>query len=124
VRRSSIHGEEATRPASGWRRQLTRLLADGKGGKTRMAAAFSVEVGAPVAGGVLHRVGERGSLGASVPGEKGGKGVLGARLTVEGFTMAEAAGQRRWRAQTEARRLDSDVVGFRHGRRHGRDGRA
>jgi hypothetical protein len=34
------------------------LLADGKGGKTGTAAAFSDEVGAPVAGGFLCRGGE------------------------------------------------------------------
>jgi hypothetical protein len=60
----------------------------------------------------------------SVPREKGGKGVLGAPLTVEGFTTAGAVGQRRWRARTEALCSDSDMVGFGHGRRHGRDGRA
>jgi hypothetical protein len=34
------------------------FLADEKGRKTRMAAAFSDEVGAPVAGGVLRRGGK------------------------------------------------------------------
>jgi hypothetical protein len=37
------------------------LLADGKGGKIGTTAAFSDEVGAPVAGGVLCRGGEGGS---------------------------------------------------------------
>jgi hypothetical protein len=50
--------------------------------------------------------------------------VLETPLTVEGFAMVEVAGQRRWHAQTEARRSDGDVVGFGHGRRCGRDGRA
>jgi hypothetical protein len=67
--------------------------------------------------------GGRGSSGASVPREKGGNGVLGAPLTVEGFATAEVTGQRRWHARTEARCSDSDVVGFRHGRWRGRDGR-
>jgi hypothetical protein len=49
--------------------------------------------------------------------------VLGAPLTMEGFVMAEVTGQRWWRARTEARRSDSDVVGFRHGKRRGWDGR-
>jgi hypothetical protein len=100
------------------------LLADGKGEKTRTAAAFSNEVGAPVAGGVLHWGGEGEEAQAQVyPAKKAARGVLGAPLIVEGFAMAEAAGQRRWRARTEARRSDSDVVGFGHGRRHGRDAR-
>jgi hypothetical protein len=34
------------------------LVADGKGGKPRTAVAFSDEVGAPVAGVVLHRGGK------------------------------------------------------------------
>jgi hypothetical protein len=36
--------------------------------------------------------------------------------------MAEAAGQRRWRAWVGARRSDGDVVSFGHGRWRGRDG--
>jgi hypothetical protein len=35
--------------------------------------------------------GERGLSGARVPGEKGGKGVLGALLTMKGVATAEAA---------------------------------
>jgi hypothetical protein len=49
--------------------------------------------------------------------------VLGAPLTVEGFATAEAVGQQQWRAQTEARRSDNDVVGFGPRRWHGRDRR-
>jgi hypothetical protein len=102
------------------------LLADRKGGKTETAAAFSNEVGAPVAGGVLRRGGEGDEAQAHVypKRKRQGGGVLGASLTVEGFTTAEAAGQQRWCARTEARCSNSDVVGFGHGRRRGRDGRA
>jgi hypothetical protein len=46
------------------------LLADGKGGKTGTAAAFSNEVGAPVAGGVLRRGGEGEEAQAQVYSEK------------------------------------------------------
>jgi hypothetical protein len=100
------------------------LLADGKGEKTGTAAAFSNEVWAPVAGGVLHWGGEGEEAQAQVyPEKKAARRVLGAPLTVEGFATAEAAGQRRWRARTEARRSDSDVVGFEHGRRHDQDAR-
>jgi hypothetical protein len=114
--------EEATRRASGWRRQLTRASCRQEGWKNWDG------------GGVLRRGGcsggqrcpasgwERaGSSGARVPGEKGGKGVLGAPLIVEGFTTAEVAGQRRWCARTEARCSDSDVVSFGHGRLCGQD---
>jgi hypothetical protein len=67
------------------------LLADGKGRKTGMAAAFSDEVGDPVAGVVLRRGGkEVGGSGAGIPREKGSKGVLGALLTMEWVTTAEA----------------------------------
>jgi hypothetical protein len=90
-----------------------------------MAAAFSDEVGAPMAGEVLRRGGEGEEAQAQVYSEKkAARGALGAPLTVEGFAMAEAAGQRRWRARTKAQYSDSDVVGFGHGRRRGRDGRA
>jgi hypothetical protein len=76
-----------------------------------------------VAGGVLCRGGEGEEAQSQVYSEKkAARGVLGAPLTVEGFTTAEAAGQRRWRARTEAQCSDSDVVGFGHGRRLGRDG--
>jgi hypothetical protein len=47
-----------------------KLLADGKGGKTGTAAAFSDEVGAPVAGGVLSRGGEEEEAQAQVYPEK------------------------------------------------------
>jgi hypothetical protein len=103
----------------------TELLADGKGGKTGMAVVFSDEVGAPVAGGVLCQGGEGEEAQAQVyPEKKAARGVLGAPLTLEGFATVEAAGQRRWHARTEAQHSDSDVVGFGHGRRRGRDGRA
>jgi hypothetical protein len=46
------------------------LLADGKSGKTGTAAAFSDEVGAPVAGGVLHRGGEEEEAQAQMYPEK------------------------------------------------------
>jgi hypothetical protein len=74
--------------------------------------------------GLASGWGGRGSSGASVPREKGSKGVLGAPLTMERFATAEATGQRRWRARTEAQRSNSNVVGFRPERRHGRDGHA
>jgi hypothetical protein len=60
------------------------LLADGKGGKTGTAAAFSNEVGAPVADGVLRRGGLGEEAQAQVYPEKrrrrqpdSGVGVLG-----------------------------------------------
>jgi hypothetical protein len=46
------------------------LLADGKGGKTGTAAVFFDKVGAPVAGGVLHRGGEEEEAQAQVNPEK------------------------------------------------------
>jgi hypothetical protein len=46
------------------------LLVDGKGEKTGMAAAFSDEVGAPVAGVVLHRGGKEEGAHAQVYPEK------------------------------------------------------
>jgi hypothetical protein len=46
------------------------LLADGKGGKTGTAAAFSNEVGAPVADGVLRRGGLGEEAQAQVYPEK------------------------------------------------------
>jgi hypothetical protein len=54
------------------------LLADGKGGKTGMAAAFSDEVGAPVAGGVLRQGGEGEEGQAQVyPEKKAARGCSG-----------------------------------------------
>jgi hypothetical protein len=47
-----------------------------------------------------------------------------APLTVEGFMAVKVAGQWWWHARTEARCSDSDVVGFRHGRQQGENGRA
>jgi hypothetical protein len=127
VRLSSIRGREATHRASRGRRQLTEASCQREGWKNRDG------------GGVLRRGG--GSGGWRGPASCGegeeaqaqvclekkaarGGGVLGAPLTVEGFTTAEAARQRRWRARTEARHSDNDVVSFGHGRRLGRDGRA
>jgi hypothetical protein len=69
-----------------------------------------------VAGGVLCRGGEGEKAQSQVySAKKAARGVLRAPLTVEGFTTAEAAGQRRWRARTEAQCSDSDVVSFGHG---------
>jgi hypothetical protein len=49
VGRSGIHGGGVTRGQVGEGGSSPKLLADGKGGKTGMVAAFSDEVGAPVA---------------------------------------------------------------------------
>jgi hypothetical protein len=60
------------------------LLVDGKDGKTGTAAAFSDEVGAPVANVVLRRGGkEEGAHAQVYPEKKAARGVLGASLTVE-----------------------------------------
>jgi hypothetical protein len=56
------------------------LLADGKGGKTGTAAAFSNEVGAPVAGVVLRRGGkEEGVQAQMYPEKKAARECLGFR---------------------------------------------
>jgi hypothetical protein len=53
------------------------LLADGKGGKTGMAAAFSDEVGSPVAGDVLHLGGkEEEAQAQGYPEKKVARGCL------------------------------------------------
>jgi hypothetical protein len=55
----------------------TELLADGKGGKTGMAAAFSDEVGSPVAGDVLHLGGkEEEAQAQGYPEKKVARGCL------------------------------------------------
>jgi hypothetical protein len=64
----------------------------------------------------------RGSSAQQSPEKKQQGGGAWPPLTVEGFATAGAARQRRWRARAGARRLDGDVVGFGHGRWHGRDG--
>jgi hypothetical protein len=93
-------------------------------GPASACTAFSDEVRA-LAVGSGPASGWRGerTLGSTVHGEKVARGVLGAPLTVEEFATAEAAGQRRWRARTVTRCSDSNVVGFGHRRRRGRDGR-
>jgi hypothetical protein len=54
--------------------------------------AFSDEVGAPVAGGVLRQGGKEEEAQAQVyPEKKAASGVLGVPLTVEGVTTTEAA---------------------------------
>jgi hypothetical protein len=57
-----------------------KLLADGKGGKTGTAAAFSDKVGAPIAGVVLRRGGkEEGAQAQLHPEKKAARGCLGLR---------------------------------------------
>jgi hypothetical protein len=73
---------------------------------------------------VLCQIGEREQAQINNPRRKVARGGgLRAPLTVEEFATAEAAGQRRWRARTVTRCSDSNVVGFGHRRRRGRDGR-
>jgi hypothetical protein len=124
-RRSSTHGGEATRRASGWRRQLTEASCRWEGWKNRDGGGVLQRGGGSIGRrGPVSGWGGRGSSGSSAPGEKAARGVLGAPLTLEEFATAEAAGQRLWRARTVTRHSDSDVVYFGHGRRRGRDGRA
>jgi hypothetical protein len=61
------------------------LLADGKGGKTGTAAAFSDEVAAPVAGGVLRRGGEGEESQAQVDPEKRRQEVCSGLRSPEGL---------------------------------------
>jgi hypothetical protein len=62
-----------------------------RGGKIGMAVAFSDEVGALVAGVVLHQGGmEEGAQVQVYLEKKAARGVLGALLTMEWVTMAEA----------------------------------
>jgi hypothetical protein len=61
------------------------LLANGKGGKTGTAAAFSDEVGALVAGGVLHRGGEGEEAQAQVYPEKRRQGGCSGLRSPEGL---------------------------------------
>jgi hypothetical protein len=104
-RRSSIHGGEPTRRASGWRRQLTVASCRREGWKNQDG------------GGVLRRGGGsggrrgpasgwRGSSSSSVPGEKSGKG--------GGCSGLHSL----WRGSRRRRRLDSsgDALGQRRGR--------
>jgi hypothetical protein len=76
------------------------LLVDGKGGKTGTAAAFSDEVGAPVAGGYCVRVERERKLRLKRTRRKGGKG--GARGSAHrgGVRGGGALGQRRGRLRT------------------------
>jgi hypothetical protein len=68
-----------------------KLLADGNGRKTGMAAAFSDMVGAPVAGVVLRQGRKKEGAQAQVyPEKKAAKGVLGAPLTMEWVVTVEA----------------------------------
>jgi hypothetical protein len=67
------------------------FLPMGRGRKTGTVAAFSDEVGSPMAGGVLHQGGkEEGAQAQLYPEKKAARGVLGASLTVEWVTTAEA----------------------------------
>jgi hypothetical protein len=69
------------------------LLTDRKGQKTGTAAAFSDEVGAPVAVLVLRQCGKEEGAHAQLYPEKkatGGGGALGAPLTVEWVMTVEA----------------------------------
>jgi hypothetical protein len=84
-----------------------------------------------MAGGVLRWSGEGEEAQAQVyPEKKVARGVLGAPLTVEGFTTAEVAEQRRLHAQTatwSASDMGDGVVGTgvreaRRGRRRQCDG--
>jgi hypothetical protein len=101
------------------------FLPTGKAGETGSAAAFSDELRAPAVGGSpVSGWRGRGSSAQQSTEKKRQGGVLGAPLTVEEFATTEAAGQRRRRARTEARRSDSDVVGFGHGGQRGQDRRA
>jgi hypothetical protein len=116
----SIHGGEPTHRASGWRRQLTVASYRREGWKTGTVAAFSEEVGASVAGGVLHRGGEGEEAQAQVyPEKKAARGV-GARGSTHRGGVHDGGGGR----TAAVARSDNDVVGFGHGRRRGRDGRA
>jgi hypothetical protein len=66
------------------------LHADGKGGKTGTAAAFSDELGAPVVGVVLRRGGkEEGAQAQVYPEKKAARGCSGLRSLW--------SGSRRWR---------------------------
>jgi hypothetical protein len=100
------------------------LLADRKGGKNGIVAAFSDEVGAPVAGGVLCRGGKEEEAQAQLYKEK--KAARGPRGSAHRGGVRDGGGGRTTAVArgTEAWCSDSDVVGFGHERRHGRTERA
>jgi hypothetical protein len=82
------------------------LLADGKGGKTGTTAAFSDEVGALVADGVLRRGGkEEEAQAQGYPEKKAARGCSGLRSP--------------WRGSRRRRRLNNSggALGQKHGAR-------
>jgi hypothetical protein len=97
------------------------FLADGEGGKTRLAAAFSDEVRAPAAGGgPASRWRGRGNSAQQSTEKKTARGGWGCSGLCSRGGVHDGGGGR----TAAVVRSDNDVVGFGHGRWRDRDGRA